>query len=106
MNTPPAANNDKLMGLLAYLIAPIGGIIILVSEGMKNNPMLKQHAVQGIALAVVEFVISIILTITVVGACLVPFLFIPQIVYGIMAYQGKDVTIPVISDFCKKQGWF
>lgn len=106
MNTTPAANNDKLMGLLAYLIAPIGGIIILVSEGMKNNPTLKQHAVQGIALSVVAFVLSIILTITVIGACLVPLLFIPQIIYGIMAYQGKDIVIPVITDFCKKQNWF
>ena len=106
MNNSTAGNNDKLMGLLAYLIAPIGGIIILVSEGMKTNPVLKQHAVQGIALAVVEFVLSIILTITVIGACLVPLLFIPNIVYGIMAYQGKDITIPVITVFCKKQNWF
>ena len=32
----PTDNNEKLMGLLAYLLAPIIGIIILLSDSMKN----------------------------------------------------------------------
>ena len=97
-------NNNKLIALASYLLAPIVGIIVLVTD-MKNDVTLKGHAVQSIALSVVAFVAAIILTITVVGACLTPLLFIPAIIYGIQAYQGKDVNIPVVSDFVKKQGW-
>jgi hypothetical protein len=28
-----------------------------------------------------------------------------MIYWGIQAYQGNYVTIPVITDFVKKQGW-
>jgi uncharacterized protein len=98
-------SNDKLFGLLSYLLAPIVGIIILVSDSMKTKPYLKTHAVQSIAVSVVLFVLAFILTITVIGGCAVPFLFIIPLIFGIQAYQGKDVNIPVITDFCKKQGW-
>ena len=101
----PTDNNEKLMGLLAYLLAPIIGIIILLSDSMKNNPALKRHAVQSIALSVVIFVIALVMSIPVSLACLTPLLIIPQIIYGIQAYQGKDVTIPVVTEFCQKQGW-
>jgi uncharacterized membrane protein len=110
MSTQPPTtsdvSNERLMSLLAYLLAPIVGIIILVSDTMKNNPVLRKHAVQSIAYAVVAIVISIILTITVILSCLFWVPYIPLIVFGIQAYQGKDVNIPVITDFCKNQGWF
>lgn len=32
-------------------------------------------------------------------------LFLVMIYWGIKAYQGEYVTIPVITDFIKKQGW-
>ncbi|HEY3289275.1 MAG TPA: hypothetical protein VGK87_04020, partial [Anaerolineae bacterium] len=100
--------NAKLMGLLAYIIAPIGGIIILVSENMKNDPVLKKHAIQGIIAVIVASVIFFLLSaITLgIGACLAWVVYIPLIIWGIQAYQGKDVNIPVITDFGKKQGWF
>ena len=102
----PASNNDNLMGLLSYILAPIVGIIVLLSESMKNNPVLKRHAVQSIAYAVVGFIVSTILAVTVILACVAWLPIIPAIIWGIQAYQGKDVTIPVITDFCRKQGWF
>jgi uncharacterized membrane protein len=106
---PPATSaegNQKLMALLAYLLAPIVGIIILVSDNMKNDPVLRKHAVQSIAYAVVAIVVAMILTITVILACLFWVPYIPLVIFGIQAYQGKDVNIPVITDFCKNQGWF
>jgi uncharacterized membrane protein len=99
-------SNQKLMALLAYLLAPIVGIIILVSDNMKNDPILRKHAVQSIAYAVVAFVIAMILAVTIILSCLFWIPYIPLIIWGIQAYQGKDVNIPVITDFCKNQGWF
>ncbi len=104
--TPSSDSNAKLMALLAYIIAPIGGIIILLSDSMKNDPVLRKHAVQSIAYAVIEIVLIIIMTFTVILACLAWVPYIPLIIWGIQAYQGKDINIPVITDFCKKQNWF
>ena len=104
--SPSSDSNAKLMALLAYIIAPIGGIIILVSDNMKNDPVLRKHAVQSIAYAVVEIVLAIILTVTVILACLAWVPYVPLIIWGIQAYQGKEINIPVVTDFCKKQGWF
>lgn len=105
MSAQSSDSNQKLMGLLAYLLAPIVGIIILVSENMKSDPVLRKHAVQSIAYVIVAFVIAMILTITVVLSCLFWVPYIPLIIWGIQAYQGKDVNIPVITDFCKNQNW-
>ena len=104
--TPSSDSNAKLMALLAYIIAPIGGIIILLSDSMKNDPVLRKHSVQSIAYAVIEIVLIIIMTFTVILACLAWVPYIPLIIWGIQAYQGKDINIPVITDFCKKQNWF
>ena len=105
MNTP-TDSNQKLYRLLNYLLSPIMPIIVLVSDSMKNDPVLKKDAVQSLAYTVVAFVVSIILTVTVVLACITPLLFIPSIIWAIQGYQGKDINIPVITDFCKKQNWF
>lgn len=105
MNSP-ANSNQKLYRLLAYLLSPIMPIIILVSDSMKNDPVLKKDAVQSLAYAVVSFVIATILTVTVILACLAFVVVIPPIIWAIQAYQGKDINIPVITDFCKKQNWF
>ncbi len=105
MSAQPSDSNQKLIALLAYLLTPIVGIVILVSESMKSDPVLRKHAVQSIAYAIVAFVLSMILTFTVVLSCLFWVPYIPLIIWGIQAYQGKDVTIPVITDFCKNQNW-
>lgn len=104
--SPSSDSNAKLMALLAYIIAPIGGIIILLSDNMKSDPVLRKHAVQSIAYAVVEIVLAIILTVTVILACLAWVPYVPLVIWGIQAYQGKEINIPVVTDFCKKQGWF
>ncbi len=104
--TTSDVSNQKLMGLLAYLIPVVVGIIILVSDTMKNDPVLRKHAVQSIAYGIVAFVIAAILGVTVILACLFWIPYIPLIIWGIQAYQGKDVNIPVLTDFCKNQGWF
>lgn len=100
-----SADNNKLFGALTYPL-PIIGIIALVSDSMKNDPVLRKHSVQSLAYFVVSLIVSFILGITVIGSCLVIFLIVPPIIWAVQAYQGKDVNIPVITDFCKKQGWF
>jgi uncharacterized membrane protein len=106
---PPTSSdqsNEKLLSALTYPI-PLVGIVILVSDTMKNNPVMKKHAVQSLALGVVLAVICTILGLIPIVGCITPILWLGvTIYYAMQAYNGKDVVIPVITDFCKKQNWF
>jgi len=67
-------------------------------EDKKNQPYLRYNAVLAIAWTVVNILLSIIL----VGACIYP---IGNIVMAVMAFQGKTIEIPWLSNFIKQQGW-
>ncbi|MBN1136086.1 MAG: DUF4870 domain-containing protein [Anaerolineae bacterium] len=118
---PPSGDvteNDRLMALLAYIIGVIVPIIILVSEEMKNRPFQRYHAIQSLGLWVASLIYSVLacivysllttITLGLLGFCLwIIFLapIVPVILYGIKAYQGEWVVIPVLTDFLKGQGW-
>lgn len=98
--------DDRLWGLLSYILIILFGAIILLSEDKKNRPFLRYHAVQSIALGVVEVVAGGILSLIPVVNCIVPFVVLAiNIFYGIKANNGETFTIPVISDFVRNQGW-
>ena len=104
-STSRDTSNDKLLAALSYPI-PIIGIVILVSDTMKNDPFLRTHAVQSIALGVVLLIITTVLGISLILACLAPIVWlVPTLYYAYQAYQGKSFSIPVITDFCKNQKW-
>jgi len=100
-------SDDKLWALLAYVLSPVVPIIILLMEDKKNRPFIKAHNVQALVFGLAYIILgSIIAALTLgFGSCLIPLLWILSIYWGIQAYQGKYVTIPVLTDFCKKQGW-
>lgn len=88
--------DDKLWALLGWLIWPIA-LIVLLMDDKKSRPFLKYNAVQALAVWIVAMVLSFI--------CIGVVAIIYAIVLGIQAYQGKWVTVPVITDLCKKQKW-
>jgi uncharacterized membrane protein len=91
--------DDKLWALLSWLLWPCA-IAVLVMEDKKNRPFMKYNAVLSLAFAVVLYVLG---TITV--GCLLLVGGIYAIYLAIQAYQGKWVTVPVLTDFIKKQHW-
>lgn len=93
-------SDDKLWALLSWLIWPIA-IVVLLMDDKKTHPFIKYNAVNSLALSVIAWGSSIIG----IGLCLGPLAFIYSIVLGIQSYQGKLVTVPVLTDFIKKQGW-
>jgi len=102
-------SDDKMWGLLSYLFTPIVPIIILLLEEKKNRPFIKSHYIQALAWGVASYVIISILAASIIllplagiaGIAVLVF----NILWGIKAYQGEHVTIPVITDFVKKQNW-
>jgi uncharacterized membrane protein len=98
------SSDDKLWALLAYIFTPIVPIIILLMEDKKNRQFIKYHNYQALALGIVQVVLWS-LSFTCITAILGLALFVGQIYWGIQAYNGQYVTIPVLTDFIKKQGW-
>lgn len=90
--------DDKLWAGLGWLLNPIVPIVVLLMEDKKNRPFLKYHAVLALAWAVVGVVLSLLA----IGVCIYP---IGCIVLAVMAFQGKTVEVPFLSDFIRKQGW-
>ena len=99
-------SDDKLWALLAYLLSPIVPIILLIWEEKKNRPFIRSHNVQALILGALNWVVATVLTPAFfIGCCTGILLLGYQIYCGIQAYNGKAVTIPVVTDFVKNQGW-
>jgi uncharacterized membrane protein len=96
--SPAVTDDDKLWAMLSYLF-PIIAIVVLFMEDKKNRPYIKFNAVQSLVAAVA---VSIIATITFGCGGILGFAFL---YWAYVAYQGQNVTIPLISDFVKNQGW-
>jgi uncharacterized protein len=93
-------SDDKLWALLSWIFWPVAAVMLFM-EDKKNRPFIKYNAVNSLALSVIAWGSSIIG----IGLCLGPLAFIYPVVLGIQAYQGKLVTLPMLTDFVKKQGW-
>jgi uncharacterized membrane protein len=96
--------DDKLWALLSWLIW-IVALIALLMEDKKSRPFIRYNAVQSLALAVVGWVLSLVLSFIFVGCVIGVAWLVYVIILAIQSYQGKWVTIPFLTDFCKKQGW-
>jgi uncharacterized membrane protein len=92
-------SDDKLWALLSWLIWPVA-VVMLLMDDKKARPFIKYNAVLSLAYAVPLYVLG---TITV--GCLFLVGAIYAIVLAVQSFQGKWVTVPVLTDFIKKQGW-
>jgi uncharacterized membrane protein len=122
-----ADDQDRLMALLAYLIGIIMPLVILLSD-MKNRPFRRFHAVNSLGLSVAYLVVIFIVCIcgiilqiaggnvpgvglvgSLVFSCLFPLVGLAYLAlliwYMVLAYQGNYFDIPVITNFCRRQGW-
>ncbi len=98
-------SDDKLWALLTYVFSPIVPLIIMFWDEKKNRPFIREHNAQALVLGVVNVVLTIVGGATLILACLPLFVWLYMLYLGIQAYQGKSVTIPIITDFVKNQGW-
>lgn len=99
--------DDKLWAFLAYVLTPVLPIIILLLDDKKDRPFIKAHNGQALAWGVVNIVGGTVLSVIFFLCPGLPSLVIWGIgvYWGWQAFQGKYVTIPVITDFVRNQGW-
>jgi uncharacterized membrane protein len=98
-------SDDKLWALLAYILTPIVPIILMLMEDKKNRPFIRAHNAQALVVGLVNLAIGLLLSWTIVLACVPLIIWFVCIYWGIQAYGGKMVEIPVISNFVRNQGW-
>ena len=111
VNTPysdeEVSSDDKLWALLSWIpwVGWILAIIALLVEPQKDRAFIRFHAVQAIGANVIIGIVSLVLGITVLLACITPFLGLVTIYPAIKAYQGEWLELPWLTVFCKDQGW-
>ncbi len=92
-------SDDKLWAMLCYVLPVVGPVVVLLMQGKKDRPFIKAHFAQSLVLGIIMWVANA----TVCGGILV---WIYAIYLGVAkAYAGQLVTIPLITDLCKNQGW-
>lgn len=104
---PETTSDDRLWGLLSYLLTPIVPIIVLLMEDKKSRPFLRAHVFQALGLGVVEIVVLGIINVVlpVIGCFISIAIWVINIVYALKANKGEVFEIPVITSFMKGQGW-
>ena len=104
--TANITSDDKLWAALGYPIFIIA-LIMLFVEGKKDRPFIKFHAVQSLALNLVAWVVTIIISVITlgIGAICAPVVFLLLIWPAVLAYQGKYFEVPVVTKFLRDQHW-
>jgi uncharacterized membrane protein len=97
MDGDEITSDDKIWALLGYIFG-IVAILALLLEEKKDRPFVRYHAIQALML----WAITVLLSFTI---CLwiIPWAY--GIFVGIQAYQGRWMSVPVLTDFGKNQGW-
>ena len=98
-------SDDKLWAALAYVFSPLVPIIILLMPDKKDRPFIKAHNVQALIYGIALNIIGVVTSGVLIGLCLWPLGIALQLYWAYQAYQGKLVTIPLLTDFVKNQGW-
>ena len=98
-------DDDRLWATLAYIFSPLVPIIILLMDDKKNRPFIKAHNVQALIWGAVSTVLISVLSVIVIGCFLAVAYIIITIIWAVKANKGEYVEIPVITKFCKDQGW-
>jgi len=102
---PGVTSDDRLWVVLCFLLAPILPLVTLFLDNKKDRPFIKYHTVPTLILGVFEGIVVAILSWIPVVNCIVPFIYIINIIYAIKANKGVNIDIPVITQFAKGQGW-
>lgn len=100
-------SDDKLWALLAYVLTPIVPVIILLMEDKKNRPFIRAHNAQALVWGLFNLIGGTILSGLLFFCFGAPSIIIWGIgvYWGIQAYNGKTVEIPLVTNFVKNQGW-
>jgi Chloroplast import component protein (Tic20). len=91
---------DKSYFIITYLFILLSGVVMLLLYGSRDK-RLKFHSLQAIALGIIAIVVSVLfgLLSPILSSLISVLIWVYGMYIGLEAYAGKDVDIPVVSDF-------
>ena len=93
--------NKNLMGALAYLLVFITGIALLLTE--KKDSYVRFHAAQSTVAFGALFILSILLTVTLIGSLIVGMVSLLLWLFLMWkAYNGERYELPYIQEWVSK----
>lgn len=107
---PPAggaapSDTGKLLAAFGYLVGIVALIAILI-EPYKDEPFVKHHAVQALALWVASIAIGVIAAIPYIGWVIAPLggiaIFVFAVMGAIKAFGGEMWEMPVVYNLVKQ----
>ena len=93
-------DSKNLVYILAYVLLILTGLLVYITEGQKNKRA-KFHALQAIFLGIIIIVLGFFWFIPFVDLIDV-ILWLYGIYVGVIAYDGTDVSMPVLGDYAKQ----
>lgn len=102
--------DEKLIGALAYLLGPITGIVLLLTQ--KKNQFVRFHAMQSTIVFGGLWLLYIILGIIPILGWIIAILISPLFMLGSFilwiflmwkAFQGEKFKVPYFGDLAEKQ---
>jgi uncharacterized membrane protein len=97
------SSNSKLVALLGWIFAPLG-IIAIFLDDFKNDMFVRSHVIQGAAVSIALWIVGWIVIAVTFGIAGLFWWVIQlgvQIYFGIQAYNGKMVEVPVVYGLVK-----
>jgi uncharacterized membrane protein len=104
MGAIDSTSDDRLWAALSYVFSPLVPIILLLWEEKKSRPFIQAHNMQALVMGIVEVVLWVLLGWTFFLTCVPLLLWVVMLYWAYQAYQGKMVSIPVVSNMVKGQG--
>ena len=103
--TPAGGLEPRLAAALSYIW--VAAIIFLVMEPYNRDRFVRFHSFQSLFLAIAAAVASVVLTVTVIGIVLVPFLLLGDVILmlfcGFKAYNNEWFKLPLIGGYAEQQ---
>lgn len=99
------SSDDKLWAFLAWILAPVIPVVVLLWEEKKQRPFIRYNTLASTLWWLFYVIVGNILATSGIGFLILAAGFIAAVYWGTQAYHGQTVRLPVITDFIKKQGW-
>lgn len=97
------SKDSNLFGALSYLLGPLTGVIFFVIKN--DDKFVRYHSLQSIVFFVAMWVLQFILAITIIGAILVPLVWLVNFLAWLFsmykAYKGEMHELPVVGKIVK-----
>lgn len=93
---------DRRWAALIYFFTPLVPVFTLLQEDKKNNSYFKIHNTQALIWGILFYLVVIVTTFGLIGVCIFGIGIMMNIFWGLKAYRGEIVEIPIISKIVRK----